>query len=227
MCAYSHFLRNILSFRPHISLSLSLSFFLAHIQTHRYVTEKIINAFVAGAVPIYLGDDSVTHIFDPASFIHVNRRELLVSTRRGGTTRGDEGGHGEGEGESKSVDIDSAVERVIELALDRVRLKAMQRAPILRDDVLEGAAGGAVGGSAGALFSWLPGWEEDEGEEEGEERERGEEEEEMAEGGLIEKGGGGELGRRVRSIAAHHYVREALGVERLFAPFPWAVLVGA
>ena len=199
------------------------------------MTEKIINAFVAGAVPIYLGDDSVTHIFDPASFIHVNRRELLVATRRGGTTRGDEGGHGEGEGESKSVDIDSAVERVIELALDRVRLKAMQRAPILRDDVLDGAAkgaaggsaGGAVGGSAGALFSWLPGWEEDEGEEEGEERERGEEEEEMAEGGLIEKGGGGELGRRVRSIAAHHYVREALGVERLFAPFPWAVLVGA
>jgi hypothetical protein len=120
------------------------------------------------------------------------------------------------------VDIDSAVERVIELALDRVRLKAMQRAPILRDDVLDGAAGGA----AGALFSWLPGWDEDEGEEEGEERERGEEEEDMAEGGLIEKGGGGELGRRVRSIAAHHYVREALGVERLFAPFRWAAPVG-
>jgi hypothetical protein len=39
--------------------------------TEGYVTEKIVNAFLAGAVPIYAGDKSVIEIFDRRSFVYV------------------------------------------------------------------------------------------------------------------------------------------------------------
>eukprot|EP00971_Amphidinium_carterae_P187070 3713118-Amphidinium_carterae.1 len=35
----------------------------------RYVTEKIVNAYLAGAIPIYWGSEDVYSIFNPASFI--------------------------------------------------------------------------------------------------------------------------------------------------------------
>ncbi|CAE7300870.1 unnamed protein product [Symbiodinium sp. CCMP2456] len=44
------------------------------IQT-RYVTEKIVNAFVAGAVPIYWGSDFVAELFNPDAMIWVNSFE--------------------------------------------------------------------------------------------------------------------------------------------------------
>lgn len=36
-----------------------------------YVTEKILNAFLAGAIPIYYGDSLVKEIFNPDSFINI------------------------------------------------------------------------------------------------------------------------------------------------------------
>eukprot|EP00928_Gymnodinium_smaydae_P053130 TRINITY_DN37193_c0_g1_i1.p1 TRINITY_DN37193_c0_g1~~TRINITY_DN37193_c0_g1_i1.p1 ORF type:complete len:696 (-),score=152.06 TRINITY_DN37193_c0_g1_i1:85-2172(-) len=38
----------------------------------RYVTEKIVNAFLAGAIPIYWGSPFVFRMFEPSSFIYVN-----------------------------------------------------------------------------------------------------------------------------------------------------------
>jgi len=38
----------------------------------RYVTEKIVNAFLGGAVPIYWGSPYVLRLFNPRAFIHVN-----------------------------------------------------------------------------------------------------------------------------------------------------------
>jgi len=40
--------------------------------SHGYVTEKIVNAFLAGAVPIYGGASQVGQLFDPASFLPVD-----------------------------------------------------------------------------------------------------------------------------------------------------------
>ncbi|KAF4676387.1 Alpha (1,3) fucosyltransferase [Perkinsus chesapeaki] len=37
-----------------------------------YVTEKIVNAFLAGAIPIYYGDSAARSIFNPASFIDLD-----------------------------------------------------------------------------------------------------------------------------------------------------------
>ena len=37
-----------------------------------YITEKIINAFRAGAIPIYWGTDYIKNIFNPKAFIYVN-----------------------------------------------------------------------------------------------------------------------------------------------------------
>lgn len=39
----------------------------------RYVTEKIVNAFLAGAIPIYWGSPFVLKMFNPRAFIFVNR----------------------------------------------------------------------------------------------------------------------------------------------------------
>jgi glycosyltransferase involved in cell wall biosynthesis len=42
-----------------------------------YVTEKIVNAYIAGTVPIYLGSTDVDAIFNPASFINCSRFQSL------------------------------------------------------------------------------------------------------------------------------------------------------
>mmetsp|Transcript_69689 Transcript_69689/g.167279 ORF Transcript_69689/g.167279 Transcript_69689/m.167279 type:complete len:834 (-) Transcript_69689:53-2554(-) len=40
--------------------------------SENYVTEKIVNAFLAGAIPIYWGSPLVLEIFNPAAFVYVN-----------------------------------------------------------------------------------------------------------------------------------------------------------
>lgn len=42
-----------------------------------YVTEKIINAFESGAIPIYWGDSLVDTLFNPNTFINVNKFKSL------------------------------------------------------------------------------------------------------------------------------------------------------
>lgn len=44
-----------------------------------YVTEKIVNAMVAGAIPIYFGDPRVADDFNEDSFIHVRRFDSLAA----------------------------------------------------------------------------------------------------------------------------------------------------
>ncbi|ETP52459.1 hypothetical protein F442_02519 [Phytophthora nicotianae P10297] len=47
-------------------------------RTSGYVTEKLVNAFLAGSVPIYLGDSkTVSQLFNPASFIDCGRFDDL------------------------------------------------------------------------------------------------------------------------------------------------------
>lgn len=47
---------------------------------HRgYITEKITDAFKAGAIPIYWGDLSIEHDFNPGSFVNGNSFESFES----------------------------------------------------------------------------------------------------------------------------------------------------
>ena len=47
-----------------------------------YVSEKLFDAFLAGAVPVYLGDENITQLVPPKAFVDVrnfrNHRELLL-----------------------------------------------------------------------------------------------------------------------------------------------------
>ena len=56
-----------------------------------YVTEKIVNAFLAGSIPIYWGSRAVLEIFNPESFIYANaiqvRNSFIPSHFRGGRLR--------------------------------------------------------------------------------------------------------------------------------------------
>ena len=73
-----------------------------------YLTEKIVDAFTAGCVPIYHGDPYVESTFSPAAFIHVR----------------DESGYGE------------AIERILALDRDPVRLTAVRNEAPLVDNRL-------------------------------------------------------------------------------------------
>ncbi len=46
---------------------------------HGYITEKITDAFKAGAIPIYWGDLSIEHDFNPGSFVNGNSFESFES----------------------------------------------------------------------------------------------------------------------------------------------------
>ena len=73
-----------------------------------YLTEKIVDPFMVGCVPIYLGDPHVERTFSPDAFIHV-------------------------EGES---DYDHAIERILAIDGDPSRLEAMRNAAPLVDNRL-------------------------------------------------------------------------------------------
>lgn len=70
----------------------------------RYVTEKIANAYLAGAVPIFWGSPFVLQVFDPRSFIRVNSFD----------------------------NFEAAAKHVVDVALDPVAYKAYLQAPVLR-----------------------------------------------------------------------------------------------
>ena len=73
-----------------------------------YLTEKIVDAFTAGCVPIYYGDPYVERTFSPEAFIHVR-------------------------GES---DYRPSIERILQIDSNPSRLKAMQDAAPLVDNRL-------------------------------------------------------------------------------------------
>lgn len=71
-----------------------------------YVTEKLVNAFLAGAVPVYWGDSAAAaRWFNPAAYIDV----------------------------AKYDSVEDAVADIAALARDAERLRAMRAAPVLRD----------------------------------------------------------------------------------------------
>lgn len=73
--------------------------------SQRYVTEKIVNAFLAGAVPIYWGTPYVFRLFNPKAFIYVNRFSSF----------------------------EAAIEHIVLIAKDFHAYQAYLEAPILRN----------------------------------------------------------------------------------------------
>ena len=148
-----------------------------------YVTEKIVNAFAAGAVPIYLGDPAtVVRLFNPAAMV------MAVADPATG-----------------AFDIEGTVDRVVQVAQNQTRYREMRNAPVF-------APGGEL------LFSWV-----------GKRRRGGQDGERYGGEGKVDDVHEDErhsnqppqmdLARRLRNIAAHFYLREALGIEALYRPF--------
>jgi len=71
----------------------------------RYVTEKIVNAYLSGAIPIYWGSPFVLKIFNPYSFIYVNA----------------------------FVSFEAAVQHIVEVAQDPQQYASFRDAPPLRN----------------------------------------------------------------------------------------------
>ena len=69
-----------------------------------YISEKIMNAYIAGAIPIYWGTNEVKNIFNPESFIYVN--DYIK--------------------EDNTTDYDACAKRIIEIANNPEKLSAMQ-----------------------------------------------------------------------------------------------------
>lgn len=72
-----------------------------------YVTEKIMNAYIAGAIPIYWGDKKVKEWFNPKSFINVNNFKNLQE----------------------------CADYIYELYMDKERLKNMMNEPIFINNI--------------------------------------------------------------------------------------------
>ena len=71
-----------------------------------YLTEKIMNVYIGGAIPIYWGSPTVKEIFNPNSFIYIN----------------------------DYPDFESCAKDVVAIGNDPVRLKSMQEAPIFLEN---------------------------------------------------------------------------------------------
>lgn len=73
-----------------------------------YITEKLINAFLAGAIPIYWGAPDVHQYFNPAAFVLVRNK----------------------------ADISIAIERILALENDEAARKTMLKQPIFKNEKL-------------------------------------------------------------------------------------------
>jgi len=67
-----------------------------------YITEKIMNVYIGGAIPIYWGTSKIKEIFNPDSFIYIN----------------------------DYASFDECANHIIAIGKDPIRLKRMQNAPI-------------------------------------------------------------------------------------------------
>ncbi|CAE7615288.1 fucT [Symbiodinium natans] len=83
-----------------------------------YVTEKIVNAFLAGCIPIYWGSRAVLDVFNPSSFIYANDLQA-------------EGAADDYSPNDPLQGLERVVDRVMEVAKDPVALREMASAPIL------------------------------------------------------------------------------------------------
>jgi len=44
-----------------------------------YITEKIVNPFRAGTIPLYLGSDAISQYFNPQRFVEVNKDDIQIT----------------------------------------------------------------------------------------------------------------------------------------------------
>ena len=77
-----------------------------------YLTEKLLNAYMAGCVPIYWGCPQVQQILNPDAFVHLDARDPT------------------------DADLDALVRRVQALATDEAAYRKMFEAPLFRGGVL-------------------------------------------------------------------------------------------
>eukprot|EP00928_Gymnodinium_smaydae_P070283 TRINITY_DN54156_c0_g1_i1.p1 TRINITY_DN54156_c0_g1~~TRINITY_DN54156_c0_g1_i1.p1 ORF type:complete len:696 (+),score=125.55 TRINITY_DN54156_c0_g1_i1:48-2090(+) len=98
-----------------------------------YVTEKIVNAFLAGAIPIYWGSDAVLEIFNEDAFVFANRLMPAPETR-------------------PLEGLERVAEEIRRIAADSARLRRMATAPVLSQAQLRrwfswhrGVSGNALG----------------------------------------------------------------------------------
>eukprot|EP00439_Symbiodinium_sp_Y106_P071575 s915_g12.t2 len=101
---------------PPVALSRCAGYSSGH--RRRYVTEKIVNAFLAGCIPIYWGSRAVLDIFNPSSFIYANDIQA----------------EGPADDYSPSDPLEGlhrVVDHVMEIAQDPVALRKMASEPIL------------------------------------------------------------------------------------------------
>lgn len=77
-----------------------------------YLTEKLLNAYLAGCVPVYWGCPQVNSILNPAAFLRLDAREPT------------------------DADLDALARRVAALAADEAAYRKMYEAPLFRGGVL-------------------------------------------------------------------------------------------
>ncbi|CAE8650562.1 unnamed protein product, partial [Polarella glacialis] len=81
-----------------------------------YVTEKIVNAFLAGSIPIYWGSRAVLDLFNPEAFVYANEIQ------------------GAGDDylpQDPLLGLERVVDFVMKLALDANGLRRMATAPVV------------------------------------------------------------------------------------------------
>ena len=91
---------------PQIYKDYKFGFALENINEKGYISEKIMNVYLGGAIPLYWGTSVVKEIFNPESFVYLN----------------------------DFPDLKAAAKYVYELSKDESRLKAMREAPIFVKD---------------------------------------------------------------------------------------------
>ena len=90
----------------HIYKDYKFGFAMENSYENGYLTEKIMNVYLGGAIPLYWGSPVVKDIFNPDSFVYLNDFQSLQE----------------------------AAKYVYELSKDSERLKAMQNAPIFLEN---------------------------------------------------------------------------------------------
>jgi len=91
---------------PEVYKNYKFGFAMENSMENGYLTEKIMNVYLGGAIPLYWGSPIVKEIFNPDSFIYIN----------------------------DYPDFESCAKDVVSIGNDPLRLKEMQEAPIFLEN---------------------------------------------------------------------------------------------
>eukprot|EP00931_Biecheleriopsis_adriatica_P007581 TRINITY_DN108851_c0_g1_i1.p2 TRINITY_DN108851_c0_g1~~TRINITY_DN108851_c0_g1_i1.p2 ORF type:complete len:247 (-),score=46.81 TRINITY_DN108851_c0_g1_i1:15-755(-) len=89
-----------------------------------YVTEKIVNAFLAGSIPIYWGSRAALEIFNPDALVYANDIQV-------------QGVSDDYSPQDPLLNLELVAEHVMELASDEAALQMMATAPAISEDQLK------------------------------------------------------------------------------------------